>query len=316
MAEFPLQQQGGPLILFLELKRIRNASEAAMDALKAQFRAIKIKKIKGEDVELVCQYIKSIRRAFESASRPDRSFVPDDFCETCYDIMQTSSVEPFNRVFRDEKESLLREGDKQGIIPEFPEWKSILSLAAATYARLIASGRWNVPTKKEAALTAQPGKPQGTRPGGDRPKRRCYNCGSDDHLLPDCPHPRDEAKITKAREEFAKNKRRNPQQQNKGKPKAHKASVETKVDSKGRALCLNKNKEWVVDQKALKSKQAEDKQNEAIKALTAATTPQPRPSEESPVSPSPSQAPTTLTPVRSTMLDPEFLSNFAQRYIR
>jgi hypothetical protein len=48
MAEFPLQQQGGPLILFLELKRIRNTSEAAMDTLKAQFRAIKIKKIKGK----------------------------------------------------------------------------------------------------------------------------------------------------------------------------------------------------------------------------------------------------------------------------
>jgi len=320
MSEFPIEQQGGPLALFLVLKRIRNTSEAAMDTLKTQFRKISIKKIPGEDVDVAVSYIKAIHRAFVSASRPDRSFVPDNFCETCYVVMQTSSVEAFNRVFRDEKEALLREGDKKGVIPQFPSYTSILNLATATYTRLQAEGKWNVPSKKEAALAAQSqGGQSGGRSGGRRPfKGNCFNCGSPKHPLPLCPHPRDEAKIAKAREEFLKNRKQAAAHAKTASTPSN--SKSTKRDAKGRALVLNKNNEWVVDQKQMQAQKAEAKRQEATKELSGLVGSSPNSSSKSPPAPQETKKvsfqETPLTPSADTLFDAKAVSRFAEKYIR
>ena len=66
----------------------------------------------------------------------------------------------------------------------------------------------------------------------------CWNCGSLDHLLPDCPRPRDESRIERARQRFrASNPRRF-----RGKPRR-------KTSSDGKPLILNKNGHCALDQK-------------------------------------------------------------------
>jgi hypothetical protein len=198
-------------MLFLILRRIRDTSEAAIDQLKLKFRSLKIRDYPGEDVDLVISYIKSVHKALISASRPDRNFVPDDFVETLYVIFQTSSVESFNRVFRDRKEELFWSADELNRTPEWPQPKALFNLASKTYSRLKIAGDWDVPveTKKKSAdgYTATGTNSGSNQQSGSCPpgNLKCINCGKK-HLLPDCPKPRDEDKIAKARAEFQKNK--------------------------------------------------------------------------------------------------------------
>ena len=141
----------------------------------------------------------------------------DDFVEILYNIYQTSSVDKFNHVFRDEKESLLREGDKTGTTPNWPAARTINNLASATYARLKIAGEWDVPedTKKKAeAYSAgaqtgtQPKQPSGSH-SHPRGKAKCFNCGGD-HLLPQCTKPRNEDEIAKNKAAYAKNHKHKP----------------------------------------------------------------------------------------------------------
>ena len=69
----------------------------------------------------------------------------------------------------------------------------------------------------------------------------CWNCGKD-HTLHNCPDPRDEAKITKARKAFQANRRK------KGKG--------PRRDDKGRPLKFNKKHVLVVDTKRYREEQA------------------------------------------------------------
>lgn len=267
---FADEQRGGPLDLFLILKRIRSSSETALDQLKTSFKRMKISEIPGEDVDIAVSFVKSTHKALVSASRDDRNFVPDDFVETLYKVYQTSTIDPFNRVFRDEKELLLREADKRGITPRWPDFRSVNSLATATYARLKADGQWDVPedTKKKSSggyVAGAPGhsKPKPTGPG-PRGSGKCFNCGSRDHYLPDCPKPRDEDKIAKNRQAYSKST-----------PKHGGKHPRRKLGPGGKPMILNKNGAYVLDQKKAResslTKTADEATKSVIKALTANT---------------------------------------------
>ena len=52
-------QQGGPLMFHLLLNKIQNSSESAVEHLRQKVAAIRINKVQGEDVEIVCSQIKS-----------------------------------------------------------------------------------------------------------------------------------------------------------------------------------------------------------------------------------------------------------------
>jgi hypothetical protein len=306
--EFAEDQQGGPLLLFLILKRIRASSEAALDNLKLQFRNLKIRDIPGEDVDIAVSFVKSTEKALLGASRPDRSFIPDDFVPTLYEIYTTSTVEPFNRVFRDEKELLLREGDKSGTTPEWPKPRTLNSLATATYARLKSDGKWDVPEdpKKKSAggysATPQQGNEgKQRRSGKPRGTVTCFNCKGP-HLLPDCPKPRDEDEIAKNKAAYNKNR----------KPK-HKTGKD------GKPLILNKKGSYVLDTKKAREQGLPTKKDkketptanmmELIRALTSAavrTPPQETPS-------TPSQPDVLPTP--NTTYDPDAIRAALGRYL-
>ena len=189
-------QQGGPLMLFLLLRRIQNSSEAAIECLQLKVKNIKISKVEGENVEHVVSLIKAAYYSLLGASTPSRSHVPDDFPKTVLEVMQTSSNSEFNSIFQHEASDARRLADKLGGLPNWPSVTETLNQAQSTYKRLLDSDKWLAPHAKRsrALLTTSPGS---TTPDG-RPAKRgrtCDNCEATDHILPDCPHERDETKI-------------------------------------------------------------------------------------------------------------------------
>jgi hypothetical protein len=286
-SEYPPNQQGGPLVLFLLLKRIRDSSESAIDRLKTKLRTLKIKDTPGEDVDVVISFIKSAHKALVSASRPDRNFVPDDFVEMLYKIFQSSSVEQFNRIFREEQEALYRDGDRNGYAPKWPSHKPLLALASASYARLKTAGVWDVPKQRAQTAAALTATGNGHNHDGDRPKLKCFNCEKEGHMLGDCPDPRDEAKIAKNRKAFLKN--RPPR---KGNNKGDKFKKVRRMKD-GRPEIKNKKGVFVLDQK--KKREMEKKPQEAAEAVAKALqarAPAPAPTQ---VPPAAEEQPAALT---------------------
>jgi hypothetical protein len=128
--DFAPNQRGGPLMLYLILARIQNTSETSLDNLRLRLKNLKISEIPGEDVEIVVSMIKSTYSALKGASRPEKSFIPDDLPETIYRIFQTTSVPRFNKTFHDEQERVIVTADKTNTLPVWPKVTEITSLAS------------------------------------------------------------------------------------------------------------------------------------------------------------------------------------------
>ena len=78
-------------------------------------------------------------------------------------------------------------------------WPSIMNvtkMATSVFTRMKNKGDWvaDVKTKSSAYLAADSPSAKPHPSGGSSfpgANRECWNCGSKDHLLPDCPKPRD-----------------------------------------------------------------------------------------------------------------------------
>ena len=235
--EYPEMQRGGPLILTIVLRRIQDVSEDAIENIKGRIRALNVKKDPGENIDYFVSLILSSCQALLSASTKDRSFVPDDFPCTILKIFQTSSVPEFNEAFKEEERVARRQADMFGGLPVWPTVQHTTNLASSMYSRLKNKGDWVADVKQKKNV--YPGF-KDTKPPSSRPKRTCWNCG-EDHMLNDCPKPRDEARIKKAVEKF---RAENPRRNNRRGPK-HKNGPD------GRPLVKNKKGVYVLDQKAV-----------------------------------------------------------------
>ena len=143
----------------------------------------------------------------------------------------------------------LKKSDMYGLTPEWPSVTSIVNLATNSYQRMKIDNKWHgTGSAKAASFTAHDRTASSSVP---KPKRRCFGCGKDTHLLPDCPEPRDETRIAKNRAAFQK---ANPYQcsgANRG--------PQHKTSSDGKPLIRNKLGAYVLDQKQLrKEKEAAD----------------------------------------------------------
>ena len=276
-------QQGGPLMFYLIVSRIQNNSETAIDHLKTKIKNLKIKDLKGEDVEKAVSLVRSTHDALLHFSADHRSYVPEDFSQTVLKLFQTSSVTKFNNAFEREETEARHKADKFGGTPTWPPINQILNLATSTYRRLTYEGEWDVPTGSQSSAF---------KAGSSQSKKRkvtCWNCGKD-HTLNDCDQPRNEPRIAKAREEYMKKKKSS----GKGKSKPKHKTVD------GKPMILNKNGAYVLDQKKMREAQAKDGAVALLDQLTksaqpdsSATTPSPAsalPAAASASAPAPSPA--------------------------
>lgn len=252
-------QRGGPLMLFLILRRIQDVSETAIDHVKKSLTDLKISEIPGEDVDRVVSLIKSAHTLFKSASSSCHSYVPEDFPKLILKLFQTSSVPQFNQAFKHEQQIAQHLADKTGQIVEWPTVSELTLMATNSYKRLKASGTWTTPkANKRLALNATPG-----RPGAPRPAFtvKCWNCG-EPHTLRDCPKPKDEAKIEQARKNFNKFRRdrRSAGSNNRGPPRPPRE----RAMFQGVPHVKNKLGIYVPDQRALRAERPSSNSNSQV----------------------------------------------------
>ena len=131
----------------LALKEIANGTEQFLGHMKVQSEALKIKSTKGENVKEACNLLDTAHETFESASTDMVSKIPEDWPKTPLEVMQTSSVTQFNRVFKDEEARARIEADQRGGEPEWPEHDEIINLALATHNRLKLTEKWDLHTR-------------------------------------------------------------------------------------------------------------------------------------------------------------------------
>ena len=274
--EFHPIQRGGPLMLFLILKRIQDTSESALETFKKQVRKLKISSIKGEDVDVAVSLIKSTYKILTGASTADRSYVPDDFNQTVVKVFQTTSVRDFNQTFKDLERNVLERADMYSLAPEWPTVSSLVNLATNSYSRMKVANKWHGTGSGKAAAFAAQTPDRSTTSSVQRPKRRCFGCGKDTHLLPDCPEPRDEARIAKNRAAFQK---ANPRNGSSRKGPLHKTS------SDGKPLIRNKLGAYVLDQKQVRKEKETADLLQTLTDSSADSSPPTTPS--TPATPSP-----------------------------
>jgi len=247
--EFSPAQRGGPLMLFLILRRIQDVSEAAIDHVKAAVIHLKIRDIPGENVDKAVSLIKSAYSLFRSASSPCHSYIPDDFNKTILMVFQTSSVHAFNNAFKQELSEAQHLADKTGKVVEWPPITELTKMATAVYHRLLASNKWHATaqTRKKALLGAgSPSRP----PSGDHSQMKCFNCGEEGHGARECTKAKNPVLFKKNLEAFRKSKRERGMRSD-GRS-SHPRPRETRTLN-GVPEVKNKQGKFVPDQKALRA---------------------------------------------------------------
>lgn len=256
--------QGGPLMLYLILKRIQSNSENSIVHLQTRVKNLKIRDIKGEDVDLAVSLIRSTYKALSQASIEDRNYVPDDFPKTVLQVLQTSSVKAFNDAFAHEETVAQHEADKFGGKPNWPTVEHILNLATNTYHRLHKTNKWQVQRNNRG---------YNANVSDQHVRIICWNCGGN-HPVQDCDKPHDPDKIAAARKAFYDRKnsnnggrgRRNGNQgrgrrQGGGRDNQQSDNRQRKIGDDGTPLVMNVKGEFVPDQKKIQEqKHAEQQQ--------------------------------------------------------
>lgn len=244
--EYSPPQRGGPLMLFLILRRIQDVSESAIDHVKQSLTSLRISDIPGEDVDRAVSLIKSAHALFKSASSSYHCYIPEDFPKLILELFQTSSVPEFNQAFKREQELAQHQADKTGQMVQWPTVQELTSMATNSYKRLSSSNQWLVtPAGRRRALTA--GVPDN---GPRKPTIRCWNC-SGPHPLTECDKPKDQAKIDAARKAFAKAKRER-RAASKGKESSNQPPARERKIVNGKPMIKNKKGVFVLDQKVVR----------------------------------------------------------------
>jgi hypothetical protein len=205
--KFSAAEHGGPLWLKLMLDEITISSTKAVEHLVTQVREIDISKLPGQDVAKAVSMIRGAHLRLRNIKNPvtKRNSVPDTFLKDIMTIINTCTVPAFVKVFDtlDSLTALMESGKEVGGFLD-KDVEDILELAEKQYRVLTQAGKWLETSASGSAFTA--GSTSASGAGAGTPKV-CWNCGGQNHDANECPKPRNQEKIQKARAEFLKGRR-------------------------------------------------------------------------------------------------------------
>ena len=200
---FPALQQGGPLMFRIILDKLQSDTEQAVRHLSDTIKNLKLTDCAGEDV---CRVASLIRSAHQRLSNVRR--VPEDFNKWVLEIMQTSSVAEFNKIF-DFIELSLVATSTQASQREYPSFENILELGERHYLEMNAQDKWSGVNRNQhgvfqANKSLLPPVNQGyiadAAPRNPSRQPTCWNCGEVGHTLDQCTKPRNESEIAARRD--------------------------------------------------------------------------------------------------------------------
>ena len=226
---FNTAARGGPLLFKIMMSLLLIDTREAANNLIAQLENHKLSNVRGEDVLQLTTVVGATVKRLEQMKDPitDRPCLPDDLNHTILGILQTTSTGKFNEIF--EQIQLNAEVKAVGgANPIYPPVQELVDKAEAEYRRLVSKSAWlgiNVQGQAhESAFSAggssdsggQGGRGRGRGRGGrgrgrgrgrgsggsSKPEPQCFNCGSKDHMLSDCPHDHNEEKIAAAEQAY------------------------------------------------------------------------------------------------------------------
>jgi hypothetical protein len=195
---FHEKQKGGPLFFKLMMNQLLSNTELAAKALVERVEKYNIRNIQwGEVMKVMLQIASAINRLKHIGK------LPQDMTITLLTIMQTSSVDEFNKVFAAIEVQKTGDDLNQSSTAYVKCFNytvdDILSVAEAQYLKLFEKGQWTGATTKgqDSAFAAQQWL--------NAKFQKCHNCGKPGCQVYICPTPKDEEKIKKNRQLFLDN---------------------------------------------------------------------------------------------------------------
>ena len=174
---------GGPVTFIIIMETILSMSSDTFNALYKFIQNLDIKKYNGEDITVVTRELRvNLRRLYACNSKG--YVVPPTVCSDLIHIFQTSSCAGFNAVFAQMSVQMLinNNSSKKGIFgTKQAGYKDILRIAEASFVEF--KDQWITPANVSGP--GQSGFNTGNFSGN---KRKCHICGSEDHLMRDCPN--------------------------------------------------------------------------------------------------------------------------------
>ena len=208
---FPVSQRGGPLLFALLMAELLYTNESAVQTLKDQIEKYKINKVPGEDIKKISSVILSVaKRIWYSKGE----CFPENFVDTIISLLQTSSVPSFNEQYK--TIALTRASDKakervavtSGAAAPTGTYQNdlatverLLNMAATFYDGYTRDGTWNTHVKTKHVQPVQSSSTD-AKPAAALVTGTCFNCGSKDHMLPDCPKPTDSRRISANKQKY------------------------------------------------------------------------------------------------------------------
>ena len=159
--QFAEHQQGGPLTFAVMLDQAVNLSPTVITNIQASIRSYSIANVPGEDIELVSRRMLHVFRSLEN-----NRCLSADLVQHLFTLLSSTSVDRFNSLIQQWENSVLMGAEAM------PTYKDILLKAVIYYKRLNSLNAWT-PSASGSVFKAA--------------TRRCHQCGSEDHIRPDCP---------------------------------------------------------------------------------------------------------------------------------
>jgi hypothetical protein len=206
---FPSEERGGPLLFILLMNELMFTTESAIKELREQVEKYKINKVPGEDIKKVAGVLLAVSKRIWYSKH--LSF-PEGYVDTIITILQSSSVPSFNEQFRNvalrraSELATARIQTSQGQDPSpvfhdntLSTIEMLLNMATTFYDQYTRDGMWAKYVKTKVLSDPEVAAPAANTTQATPSTDTCFNCGSDQHMLPDCPKEIDEARVASNR---------------------------------------------------------------------------------------------------------------------
>jgi Zinc knuckle len=245
--EYEPEEKGGTLLFIIMMKKLQSHTDSAVQYLINSVKNLKISGFEGENVSRVVSLIRGAHKRLRNVTT-----LPEEFPKWVLLVLQTSSVEGFNKTFSHLKREI------EVVTPlrlrttvNYPPVEDMLRMAEKLYLDMTAANEWSGVTTKvnQSTFVTTTGK-----------KLSCWNCGGEGHTLKDCPKPTNQTMVEKNKKEFRDAKKKTQDKKKKDdKSKATPAgkwAPPSKNENNKRVIdgvprfWLDRTKRWVNDRDA------------------------------------------------------------------